>query len=208
MLCHELGVDMAGFVTEYPLPVPWNLSAEEAKILLAQVQAPMKSCIVTGGTRNKILALAEKLHPDFVQLHYNETLSDADYIAEALEPLQIGVIKTLPFSPLERLAHFGTEEIEKCVKLLNSTGIYAILADTRAPHNAACKGTPVDAELYRQIKKCAQKPVILAGGITPENLTKVLPSAQPDIIDVMSGVEDSPGIKDREKLAFIMEHIR
>lgn len=205
MLCHELGVDMAGFVTEYPLPVPWNLTAEEAKKLLGVVQAPMKSCIVTGGTCVRILDLVENLRPDFVQLHYNETLSDAEYIAETLQPLHIGVIKTLPFSPDERLAQFGTEDIGKCTELLNSTEIYAILADARNPSNAAGKGTPVDVELYRQIKQYAKKPVILAGGITAENLARILSLAQPDIIDVMTGVESSHGVKDREMLAYIMK---
>jgi phosphoribosylanthranilate isomerase len=207
-LCHELGVDIAGLVTEYPLPVPWNLTVEETKPLLAEVRAPMKSCIVTGGTRDKILALAKDLRPDYVQLHSHETLSDAEYIAGTLRPLQIGVIKTLPFSPRERLAHFGTEDIRECTELLNATGICAILADTRAPSNAAGNGTLVDVDMYRQIKRWARNPVILAGGITPENLTQFLSAAQPDVIDIMTGVENSPGVKDREKLAFIIKHIR
>lgn len=207
-LCHQLGVDIAGFVTEYPLPVPWNLTAEETKLLLAEVRNPMKSCIVTGGTSGKIIALAENLRPGYVQLHYHETLFDAAYIARTLRPLHIGVIKTLPLSPHERLAQFGTENIRECTKLLNSTGIYAILVDTRAPSNASGHGTTVDVDLYRQIKSCTQKPLILAGGITPDNLTQFLSSAQPDIIDIMTGVENSPGVKDRQKLAFVMKHIR
>jgi phosphoribosylanthranilate isomerase len=207
-LCYELGVDMVGFVTEYPLPVPWNLTPEETKTLLEEVQAPVKSCIVTGGTCDKIIALAESLRPDYIQLHYNETLVDTNYIVRALRPLHIGVIKTLPLSPYERLAQFGTADIQDCIELLNSTGIFAILADTRAPSNAAGNGIPVDVVLYRQIKRCAQKPVILAGGIKPENLTQLLSRAQPDIIDIMTGVENSPGVKDREKLAFIIKHIR
>ena len=187
MLCHELGVDMVGFVTEYPLPVPWNLTIEETEFLLSEVKAPMRSCIVTGGSCDKIIALAKKLRPDYVQLHYHETLFDTECIARALRPLNVGVIKTLPFSPNERQAHFGTEDIQKCTEFLNSTEIYAILADMRGPSNAAEKGIPVDVDLYLQVKKYAKKPVILAGGITPENLRQFLFSAQPDIIDIMTG---------------------
>ncbi len=204
-LCHKFGVNIAGFVTEYPLPVPWNLTAVEAKSLLAEVRAPMNSCIVTGGTREKIIALADKLHPDYVQLHYHETLSDAEYIAGVLRSLNIGVIKTLPPSRQERLAQFGTENIRECTKLVNSTGVYALLADTRTPSNAAEHGTSLEADLYQQIKSCAQKPVILAGGITPNNLPQILSSVQPDIIDIMTGVEKSPGVKDRAKLDLIMK---
>jgi len=207
-LCHELGVDIAGFVAEYPLPVPWNLTAEETKELLAEVRTPMRSCIVTGGSRDKIIALAKKLRPDYIQLHYHETVSDAGYIAEILTPLHIRVIKTLPFTPDERLAQFSTADIRTCTQLLNSTAIYAILADARVPANAAGKGTCANVDLYLQIKECAQKPVILAGGITPENLTQFLVDAKPNIIDIMTGAESSPGIKDRRKLDFIVKHLR
>ncbi|MGE5580192.1 MAG: phosphoribosylanthranilate isomerase [Bacillota bacterium] len=221
-LCGRLGVDIAGLVVEYPLPVPWNLTADEARLLIAEVRAPMRSCIVTGGTRDKILTLAKALNPDYVQLHYRETLTDTEYIARELLDLQIGVIKTLPLSPDERLTQFGTDDIAKCTELLNRAGIYAILVDARSPSNAAdtagargrrvSEGGPasegrcaaVDSGLYRQIREHARKPVILAGGITPANIPGVLSSARPDIIDMMTGVEDSPGVKNEAKLARVM----
>ncbi|MEG3069634.1 MAG: phosphoribosylanthranilate isomerase [Candidatus Syntrophopropionicum ammoniitolerans] len=129
-LCHQFGVDMVGFVTEYPLPV-LNLTAEKTKSFLEEVQPPLKSCLVTGGTCGKIIALAKDLHPHYIQLHYRETLTETEYIAKTLKQFGIGVIKTLPFSPSERLACFGTEELEECVRLLNSTAVDAILADSR-----------------------------------------------------------------------------
>ena len=207
-LCHELGVDLAGLVTEYPLPVPWNLTAEAAKALLAEVEPPLKSCIVTGGSREKIFALAERLRPGYVQLHYRESLADAAWLAGALAPFGIGVIKTLPFYPEERLSQFGTAGIADCVTMLDGTGIYAILADSRAPANAAGPGTLLDLDLYRQIKAQAHKPVILAGGLSPDNLPAILELAQPQLIDMMTGVESSPGVKDREKLAAVIRQIR
>ncbi|NQS75136.1 MAG: phosphoribosylanthranilate isomerase [Peptococcaceae bacterium] len=204
-LCHQFGVDMVGFVTEYPLPVPWNLTAEKTKSFLEEVQPPLKSCLVTGGTCGKIIALAKDLHPHYIQLHYRETLTETEYIAKTLKQFGIGVIKTLPFSPSERLACFGTEELEECVRLLNSTAVDAILADSRGPSNAAKNGTPINISFFRRIKKCAQKPVILAGGITAENLPKILSSAKPEIIDIMTGAESTPGIKDKRKLASIIQ---
>ena len=206
-LCHELGVDLAGLVTEYPLPVPWNLTAAEAKALLAQVEPPLKSCLVTGGSREKIFALAERLRPGYVQLHYRESLADAAWLAGALAPFGIGVIKTLPFFPEERLGQFGTADIAACVTMLDETGIYAILADSRAPTNAAGPGTLMNLDLYRQIKALAHKPVILAGGLTTENLPAILDSATVDFIDIMTGVESSPGVKDREKLNAVIKQV-
>lgn len=49
-----------------------------------------------------------------------------------------------------------------------------------------------------------QHPMILAGGLSPENLAKAITTAEPDAVDVSSGVESAPGIKDLEKAkAFI-----
>ncbi|NLJ76840.1 MAG: hypothetical protein GX325_06240 [Peptococcaceae bacterium] len=208
LLCRQFGVDLVGFVTEYPLPVPWNLTAEKTKFSLKEVRPPLRSCLVTGGTSGKTIALAKDLRPHYIQLHYRETLAETEYVARTLKQLGIRVIKTLPFSPFERLACFGTWEIEECVRLLNSTAVYAILADSRGPSNAAKNRTPIDIGFFRRIKKCAQKPVILAGGITSENLPKILSTAKPAIIDIMTGAESSPGIKDKRKLASIIQQVQ
>ena len=52
-LCQQAGVNIIGLVTEYPLPVPWNISAERAAELMSLVQSPMQTCLVTGGTRSR-----------------------------------------------------------------------------------------------------------------------------------------------------------
>ena len=116
--CQEVGVDILGFVTEYPLPVPWNLNRQEAAALLARVSLPHKSCIVTGGSPEKILDLARELKPDLIQLHYRESLEETSRIVEALTPLGIGIIKTVPPDSKERVRQFGTEDLSVIASLL------------------------------------------------------------------------------------------
>lgn len=204
-LCSRMGVDLAGFVTEYPAEVPWNLTREEAEPLIRQVQLPMRSCVVTGGERNKISDLAERLRPDFIQLHYRETLEDVKWIVRQLEPYGIGVIKTIPFSKEERNIQFGTDSVAQCISLLDQSGVRAILADSRSVNNASGPGRMADLKIYRMAAELSNLPVILAGGIAPENAEKLIKTEKPDWVDVMTGVEVFPGVKDPMKLRAIMD---
>jgi phosphoribosylanthranilate isomerase len=51
-------------------------------------------------------------------------------------------------------------------------------------------------------------PLILAGGLHPGNVSQALTVAQPDAIDLSSGVEQSPGVKDPEKIKELMMRVR
>lgn len=66
------------------------------------------------------------------------------------------------------------------------------------------RGTPFDPEFVRTLMEQSLVPVILAGGLNPENVEDALSSVNPYAVDVASGVESSPGIKDHSKiLAFV-----
>ena len=66
------------------------------------------------------------------------------------------------------------------------------------------KGRDFDLSYARNTVKRSTVPVILAGGLTPENVSEAIRKVQPYAVDVASGVELSPGIKDPEKVrAFI-----
>ena len=66
------------------------------------------------------------------------------------------------------------------------------------------KGRAVDLSRARNVVERAKIPVILAGGLTPENVADSIAAVHPYAVDVATGVESSPGIKDVEKMrAFI-----
>ncbi|MDT8438782.1 MAG: phosphoribosylanthranilate isomerase [Wenzhouxiangellaceae bacterium] len=53
-----------------------------------------------------------------------------------------------------------------------------------------------------------QRPWILAGGLSPDNLSEALAAARPPAVDVSSGIESAPGIKSAEKMTVFMEILR
>lgn len=66
-------------------------------------------------------------------------------------------------------------------------------------------GHRVDWDVAAEIVQRADRPVILAGGLTPENVADAVRRVRPYAVDVSSGIERSPGVKDREKLAAFIE---
>ena len=79
IFCCRHGVDIIDFVTEYPVPVAWDLTRDQTERLMANVTGGTKTCVVSGGSRDKILTLAKKLRPDYIQLQEHETLVAVSY---------------------------------------------------------------------------------------------------------------------------------
>jgi phosphoribosylanthranilate isomerase len=77
----------------------------------------------------------------------------------------------------------------------------AVLIDTPAPGSYGGTGHPFDWSLAVDfIQAHPQIPVLLAGGITPENAAAAATTVRPAAIDVASGAESAPGIKSLEKV--------
>jgi len=82
----------------------------------------------------------------------------------------------------------------------------AILLDAFREEAFGGTGHTVDWNVAAEIVQRAQRPVILAGGLTPTNVAEAVRRVRPYAVDVSSGVEREPGIKDWEKIrAFIAE---
>jgi phosphoribosylanthranilate isomerase len=72
------------------------------------------------------------------------------------------------------------------------------LLDSRIPGRFGGSGESFDWELVRSHR--GRVPVILSGGLTSENVADAIAITRPFAVDVASGVESGPGVKDHEKL--------
>ena len=81
----------------------------------------------------------------------------------------------------------------------------SILLDTYASGQAGGTGETFDWNIVERL--ALEKPLILAGGLTPENVAEAIVEVKPFAVDVNSGVEDMPGIKNHMKLKAIKEAV-
>lgn len=126
---------------------------------------------------------------DVVQLHGDEKPSDAlPYVMARIPFIKAIGVKTL--SDLSFAADFGAA---------------AILLDAHAPGVYGGTGEVFDwnvAHLFKQ--EHPELPIILAGGIVPENAALAASTVTPAALDVASGAEISPGVKDFEKVSLLL----
>ena len=81
----------------------------------------------------------------------------------------------------------------------------AFLLDSSHPSQFGGLGLPVDWELAAEFRERSPLPVILAGGLNQDNVAEAIERVRPYAVDVSSGVEASPGVKDHAKLeAFVL----
>jgi phosphoribosylanthranilate isomerase len=83
-----------------------------------------------------------------------------------------------------------------------------ILADSFDPATIGGTGTLSSWDRAITAKKTLGKPVMLAGGLNPENVRDALAAVQPWGVDVSSGVEKEPGVKDMKKVKQFIQRVR
>lgn len=203
LLCAAAGADILGFVVNYPVPVPWSLTKKRARELLACMPIATKSCIVTGGKVEDILSLAVELRPDYVQLHYKENFEQSGFLAETLLSYGIKTIKAVPVRGDGSCEMPEFSSVTEAITALSNTMIAAILVDTRCAASPASPSRRLDVDFCHDIIHVSKKPLILSGGITGDNLYHILKDTTPFGIDILTGTEDAPGQKNKEKIGKI-----
>ena len=191
----EAGADAVGFVVGVASS-PRNLSLNEAERLIRQVPPFVTNVLVTVPRSIDDFVIYHMLNPSVIQIH-GENQHAAEAIRRELpNTMLIGAIN----------AHVANnlDAISKAAKLFD-----AVLLDSFAEGQYGGTGMVHDWEMSKQVKQVIQpKPLILAGGLNPENVARAVRTVKPYAVDVSSGVEQQPGIKSHQKIVEFIKNAK
>jgi phosphoribosylanthranilate isomerase len=192
----DSGADAIGFIVGVPSS-PRNLTLEKAEMLLSQVPVFVDSIVVTTPkSMSWLIEIYERLKPSAIQIHGKEQF---DSLEIRKEIKNTRLIKTV----------YVTESAfnEKTIEDLKTFD--AILLDSFSKGQYGGTGKVHDWMLSRKIKEAVMPvPVILAGGLKPENVKEAILTVEPYAVDVSSGVEASVGVKDLRKVRAFVENVK
>jgi len=190
------GADAVGFVVATTAS-PRNISLEKAEKLIRQVPPFVKSVLVTVPTSlDELTETYEKLNPDVIQIH-GKNLPAAVYV-------RLKFPKTLLIGAVNANLANALDVASRVSKMFD-----AVLLDSFVKGRYGGTGIVHDWELSKRVKQVIDpKPLILAGGLNPENVAEAVRAVQPYAVDVSSGVELQPGIKDPKKMADFVKNAK
>jgi len=194
------GADALGFVVEYPDPVPWNLDRERARELMKQVPPLVSAVLVTTGRPEEIVNLVSATSPDVVQLHGEEPPAVVEQVTTELAPTGVRTLKAVSIDTDDSL-----DEQREVVRAFEASNVDGLVFDAAAPdRRGGGTGRTVPWERARRLVAHAAVPVVLAGGLNPENVADAIETVEPYGVDVISGVERERGSKNPERMrAFV-----
>jgi phosphoribosylanthranilate isomerase len=192
-MVQQCGIHYLGFPLRLPVHRE-DLTEEEAAAIIKSLAPPVFGVLITYlHEASEIAAFCHALGARIVQLHGDIERDELKRL-KTLDP-NLTVIKSLVIGMHEDKA------LESFVSGL-SPFVDAFITDTFDPKSGAsgATGKTHDWRVSRRLVELADKPVILAGGLTPENVKRAILEVRPAGVDSHTGVEDSSGRKSREKI--------
>ena len=168
---------------------PRNVELEQARSLADHMRGRLKSvALIVDKDDAGIEALVGLVRPDFLQLHGSESARRTAYIRGKF---RVPVIKVLPVAAVPDLA--AAAEYEDAADML--------MFDARPPKGAQRPGGHGAAFDWKILDgRNFTKPWFLAGGLMPDNVARAIALSGAKLVDVSSGVESAPGVKDAQAI--------
>lgn len=180
------GADALGFV--FFEKSPRNVTPEEAAELLREVPPFITTVgLFVNAERETIYRVMSSCPLDLVQLHGDES---PEFCA------------SLPGRVVKALRIGGPADLEN----LERWPVEGLLLDAKVKGSYGGTGESFDWSLLENVK--THHPLILAGGLNPDNVAEAVRRVKPFAVDVSSGVESEPGKKDPDKINAFIQRAR
>lgn len=183
----EVGADAIGLV--FYAKSPRAVSIEQAKAIVAALPPFVTSVgLFVDMPRETLQALLREVQLDLLQFHGDESPADCEGFARPY-------IKALRVRADQDVARM----------MAPYSGACGILLDTFVEGVPGGTGAAFDWSL---VPREAGKPIILAGGLTPDNVAQAIAQVRPYAVDVSGGVEAAKGIKDAGKVKAFLQAVQ
>lgn len=191
----DAGADFVGAVV-FPKS-PRHMAPDQAAKLFDQARGRAKIVAVTVDADDALLdQIARTLRPDFIQLHGSETPARGERVRAVTGA---GVIKALPIRRGDDFA--GADEWDYHADHL--------MFDAKPPEGSVLPGGVGHSFDWTLLADRAfRHPWFLAGGLDPDNVGEALKISGAPMVDVSSGVESAPGVKDAGRIAAFIQTAR
>ena len=182
----DYGADALGFIF-YKNSKRFTDPADALKIIKELPPFVTKVGVFVNSSLRQINKITRELAINAVQLHGDETPEFCSKI---------------PYTAIKALRVNDPEDLKK----VDSFTVKAILFDTHSGSEYGGTGKTFDWKILKKLK--TDKNIILSGGLNPGNVEQAIKSVRPYAVDVSSGVEKSPGIKDHKKIKHFIEAVK
>lgn len=200
------GADALGFV--FCPSSPRHVPIEKAREIIALLPSSLaKVAVLVNPTAEFVMQLIQDVGVNTIQFHGEES---AEWIQSLVLP-SVACGEHAPLIPPEDAAGRRLVHRIKAMRIRNQASLTGLiqydteawLLDTYVAGQIGGTGMTFNWELARAAREF-NRPIILAGGLTPENVAQAVKQVKPHAVDVSSGVESAPGRKDQDKVrAFI-----
>lgn len=188
----QAGADAIGFVF-YP-PSPRNITLEQAKVLVKHVPAYVQTVgLFVNATGDEIAQVLQQVPLDIIQFHGDETPEQCQVIAQQTGRRWYKAIQVKP-----------DLDVVDMIKSYQHVGASAVLLDAWHPELKGGTGHQFDWSQFPKL----DIPLILAGGLKPENIEDAITTTGAYAVDVSGGVESAKGIKDQQLIERFMQGVQ
>lgn len=191
LMCAQCGVNIIGLLVGQAHTSDDFISKELARAIKIALPLDIKTTLITHLEKaDEIIDIAKFVEVDYIQLHSHLPESEVEIIR-----------RELPDKKLLRLIHIDSEgNILNDIKKIKYADFYFTDSINIKTNQVGGTGLPHNLETDKKLIETLDKPVFIAGGLTPENVAKAVEFCKPYGVDVNTGCRAIDGNRDKQKV--------